>query len=79
MNKSILTIKNVVKDLTLINYKCSSLYCINQISFLQKRPCELNKDKVFEKCMYENGKNKMRKWDFDMEGNPYYCETVSKK
>lgn len=76
MNKSISIIKNVVKDLAVVNYKCSPLYCINQISLLNKRPCELNKDIVYQNCMYqaEKEKNEMRNWMFDMEGNPFYCE-----
>ena len=76
MIKSIVNVKNVVKDLAVIKNTCSPLYCINQMSIFKKRPCEVHKDKVFEKCIYQTKKERIveRKWDFDMDGNPYYCD-----
>lgn len=33
------------------------------------------KEKIInQKIITMNQKTKIRKWDFDMEGNPYYCD-----
>ena len=68
MNRSIISIKNYIKDLTVIK-TFSPTYFSKPIYVAQK-------DKIINKPIdIENVKvNQPRKWDFDMEGNPYYCD-----
>ena len=68
MNRSIISIKNYIKDLTVIK-TFSPTYFSKPIYVAQK-------DKIINKPIdIENVKvNQPRNWYFDMEGNPYYCD-----